>query len=82
MQRLFFHLHECGSMTHDEEGREPVSAPVMREMAMEAAREVMCSEVREGRLCLSCHIEVLDEHGQQHLLLPFDEAIAITGPRK
>jgi hypothetical protein len=79
MERLFFHLHECGTVTRDEEGRDAVSAPVMRDMAIEAAREVMCSEVKEGRLCLSCHIEVMNEHGTVYLLLPFEEAIAITG---
>lgn len=77
--RLHFHLNECGTVTGDEEGREVASLASAYDLAITAARAVMCAEVAEGRLCLSCHIEVIDEHGTRVLLVPFSDAVTITG---
>ena len=79
MQRYFFDLHECGTHVEDEEGRELVDIVDARRSAIAEAREVMSHEVREGRLCLSCRIDVRDEVGTLVLTLPFREALAVTG---
>jgi antirestriction protein ArdC len=79
MARYFFNLHECGTVSDDPEGMERADLDHVRQEALRAAREVMCAEVNEGRLCLSCHIEVKDEDGAVVLLLPFAEALTITG---
>ena len=50
-----------------------------RKRAVEYARDVMASEVREGRLCLSCHFEVAGESGEILASMPFKEAITISG---
>lgn len=79
MARFFFHLHECGNITPDEDGVDRPDLESVRQDALKAVREVMCAEVREGRLCLSCHIEVLDADGTRVLMLPFKDAIEISG---
>ena len=51
----------------------------VRDEACRAARAVMCAEVSEGRLCLSCRIEVRDKTGAVVLDLPFRDAVEISG---
>ena len=77
--RYFFHLHECGKLIPDDEGRELPGAAAARDAALREARTIMAAEVLEGRLCLSCHIDVLDEDGRPVLALPFEEALEIRG---
>lgn len=77
--RMHFLLHECGTVTDDPEGREVVDLAAARAIAITAAREVMCSELGEGRLCLSCHIEVIGPDGARLLLVPFKDAVTISG---
>jgi len=79
MARYYFHLHECGEVTPDEEGLECSSLDAVRREAVSAARAVMCAELSEGRLCLSCHIEVEDSAGQIALTVPFREVVALSG---
>ena len=79
MARYFFHLHECGNITEDLEGVERASPEAARIEALEAARAVMCAELAEGKLCLSCHIEVQNEAGARLFVLPFKEAVSISG---
>lgn len=79
MARYFFHLHECGTFIFDEEGQELPTRFSLREVAVREARSVMASEVQAGRLCLSCRIEVLDEDQKLMLVLPFAEALEVTG---
>jgi hypothetical protein len=79
MARFYFHLHECGKTTLDNEGVERDSMDEVQTEACRAAREVMCAEVSEGRLCLGCCIEVQDETGTEVLRVPFREAITISG---
>lgn len=79
MARYFFNLHECGTVTVDEEGFEQPDLGAARIEALRAARDVMCAEVSEGRLCLGCCIEVVDVTGQVVMSVPFREAITITG---
>ena len=79
MARYFFDLHECGTVATDEEGVERDGMAAVRTAALQAAREVMCAEVAEGQLCLSCNIEVRDETGATVLTLPFKEAVVVSG---
>lgn len=79
MARYFFDLHECGSVAADDDGIEHVSLDDARDEAVRAAREIMCSELGEGRLCLSCRIEVKDEAGAVVLTVPFKDAVTISG---
>lgn len=79
MKRYFFHLHECGTLIADEEGRELPDVSVARRDAVAAARSVMADEVLSGRLCLSCCIEVKDSEANLVLTVPFSEALTISG---
>jgi hypothetical protein len=79
MSRYFFNLYECGTLVADDEGREVADLRQLHDIAMREARQIMAAEVVEGKLCLSCRIEVVDEDQRPVLLLPFKEAIALTG---
>lgn len=79
MLRLFFHLHECGTVVLDEEGVEVESLADARLRAVRDARSIMAAEVGGGRLCLSCHITVEDDKGAILLTIPFREALQVTG---
>jgi hypothetical protein len=71
MARYHFHLHECGTVIPDEEGLERPDLESVRQEALVSARELVANELRQGKVCLSCHIEVQDEAGQGVLTLPF-----------
>jgi hypothetical protein len=79
MPRYFFHLYECGTMIRDDDGRELSDAGPIRDLAIREALDVMAGEVQAGSLCLSCRIEVMDEKGQPVFVLPFKEALKVTG---
>jgi hypothetical protein len=79
MARYFFNLFECGTLVADDEGREAADLRQLHDMALREARQIMAAEVVEGKLCLSCRIEVVDEDRRPVLMLPFKEAIAVTG---
>jgi hypothetical protein len=79
MPRYFFNLHECGTVVRDEEGREVSDAAQLRQLAVKEARQLMSAEVTGGQLCLSCRIEVLDADRRAVLVVPFREAVAVTG---
>ena len=77
MPRFFFHLHECGTVCLDEEGRELPDIQAAHNEAIVAARAVMCAEVSNGKLCLSCRIEIEDSNRRPVLQVPFTEAVEI-----
>lgn len=79
MTRFYFNLHECGRFTPDHEGVVLESLAAARERAIAEARAIMSAEVAEGRLCLSCNIEVLVEGGRRALNVPFVEALVVSG---
>jgi hypothetical protein len=79
MPRYRFDLHECGSVVADEEGRELPDIAAARVRATMEAREIMAAEVKQGRLCLSCHIEIMDEAGRPASKILFREALYISG---
>lgn len=74
-----FNLSECGTLFADEEGREALDVDAARAIALTAARDIMAAEVKEGRLCLSCRIDISDERGNVVATVPFSEAVTITG---
>jgi hypothetical protein len=79
MARYHFHLHECGTVITDDEGLDKPDLESVRFEALMSAGEIMSNEVKKGKLCLSCHIEVEDEAGQVVLTLPFKEAVQVSG---
>lgn len=79
--RVFLHLHECGTTVIDEEGVVVTDVDAARDAAIVGARAIMSAEVLAGRLCLSCHIAVEDERGRTLFLVPFRDAIILTGVR-
>jgi hypothetical protein len=79
MARYHLNLHECGTVYLDEEGMEFPNVEAVRAQAIKEARSIMAAEVREGQLCLSCHIEVEDDCGQVIFKLAFKDALAVTG---
>lgn len=79
MQKYFFTLNECGKVLIDEEGVSLSGIEEARERATVQARSIMRAEVEEGRLCMSCQIDVLDDSGALVLSLPFKEAVKLSG---
>lgn len=79
MERYFFHLHECGTLISDDEGRMLPGLDAVRREAIAAARDVMANEVRAGRLCVGCCIEVKNAASQVVLKVPFRDALSISG---
>ena len=78
MTKYFFHLHECGVVTQDDEGREMSDFESARCYAETAARAIICSEVEDGDLCLGCHIEIENgDSGERHVV-EFRDVVRIT----
>jgi hypothetical protein len=80
VHRFYFHLHECGTTTPDEEGRELPSFEIAIKEAVIAARSIMASEVTSGRLSLGCHIEITDSNGISLAVIPFKEVLLVSRP--
>lgn len=79
MPRYHFHLHECGVFIPDEEGRDLPDGAAARAAAFHEARALMSAEVQRGTLCLSCHIDIVDEAQALVATIPFRDALAVTG---
>ena len=79
MTRYFFHLHECGIVTSDEEGFEALDDAAALIHAKNCARDVMAGEVLSGSLCLSCHIEVVHSETGVRRRMTFIEALTVSG---
>ena len=79
MPRYFLDLVECGTRISDEEGLHFADLTAARAAAVQGARDVMCGEVAQSKLCLSCCIEVRDSSGKAVLEVPFREAVEVTG---
>jgi hypothetical protein len=79
MQKLFFHLHECGTVIIDEDGAEVESLADAHLRAVRDARSIMSAEVAAGKLCLSCHISVEDAQGAALLTISFRDTLEISG---
>jgi hypothetical protein len=79
MARLYFHLHECGHLVPDEEGQEVVDLQDARDRAIRAARDVMCAEVQNGKLCLGCCIIIADADNKEVDRIPFRDTVSLSG---
>lgn len=78
MPRYYLHLSECGTITPDVEGGNYPDLRHAREAAISGAREIMCAELAQGKLCLGCHVEIADDAGPVEQI-PFRELVTITG---
>jgi hypothetical protein len=78
MPRFFFHICNGHGFVEDEEGVELPDAPAVRRNAVEAARDVMAGDLREGRLDLTSFIEVEDEAHRLLFTLTFAEAVTVN----
>lgn len=78
MTLFMFHLHECGTLTPDEEGKELPDLAAAQTYAEAAARSIMCAEVEQGGLCLSCHIEIENGDSGERTRVWFRDAVKIT----
>ncbi|HEV2745984.1 MAG TPA: hypothetical protein VGW34_01635 [Allosphingosinicella sp.] len=76
MPRFYFDVHDDCRCT-DDEGLELPDAAAARAAATEAARELICDQVRAGRLNLRHRIEVEDGERRAVLTLPFGSALQI-----
>lgn len=81
MERYFFNLHECGTVSRDDEGVEHVDLSAARSVAIQAARDIMSAEVKEGRLCLNCYIQITDHERSPLLTIPFRDVLHLSGVR-
>ena len=78
MPRFFFHLYN-DMIVEDEEGLELPDLATAREQAIVGGRELLCEQVRIGRMRLHHRIEVADEKGRIVLKVPFRELVDIEG---
>ena len=79
MTRYFFNLREYGRTIADDEGTLLPNVDAARDRAVVSARALMSADLVEGRLCLDCDIEVVDEVGRTAVKLPFADAVHVTG---
>ena len=79
MARYYLHLNECGTVTEDRDGVELATPADARELALQAARDLMSHEVKHGKLCLSCCIVIADASGRELDRMPFKEALRLSG---
>ena len=79
MNCFFFDLDECGEISAAEEGVELPDLVSARTYAIGAARDIMSAEVKDGRLCLRCRINVRTGDGSHLLTVRFSEALEIAG---
>ena len=75
-----FYMHVCNGngFVEDDEGVELPDMDVARAKAIEAARDLMASELRAGELDLASFIEVEDENHALLFTLHFSDAVTLT----
>ena len=66
-------------LTEDEEGQEIPSPEAAIAAALDGIRSMLSSGVREGELNLHGSLEVVDEAGRLLRMVPFSEAVEVTG---
>ena len=76
MPRFFFHVFDDMTVC-DDEGLDLPDVEAAARAALAGAREMICVQVKNGRLHLGHRIEVEDEAGAQVLVLHFGDAIEI-----
>jgi hypothetical protein len=76
MQRYFFHLHNDVEL-EDEEGSEWGDDDAAILHAIYQARDVAAGDVREGKLNLHDHIDVVTEDGRRVAVITFGQAVKV-----
>ena len=76
MPRYFFHIYD-DDVLFDDEGMELAGVEAAREQALAGVRDMMCEQMRSGRLSLRHRVEVEDERGENVLTLSFGDAVGI-----
>jgi hypothetical protein len=79
MAHDYFDLHEPEGMIDDREGVDVDCPEDVRARAVEAARDLMCAQLRVGALRLDSTIQVRNELDRVVLTLPFHEVVTIQG---
>lgn len=78
MPRFYMHVCNGNGFVEDQEGVELSDRDAARERAVEAARDIMASDLRKGELDLSSFIEVEDEGHRLLFTLHFSDAVKLT----
>ena len=78
MPRYFFHLFNDENFK-DDEGQELANAAVALQRAVTEAREIAAESVRNGKLNLGHHIQVVQDDDEEIGKVTFREAIQIKG---
>ncbi|MBA2771457.1 MAG: hypothetical protein M3428_00600 [Pseudomonadota bacterium] len=76
MPRFFFHIYDDG-IARDADGRDFPDAEAAKREAIKGARELMCEQVREGRLALNHRVEIEDDTGNRVATLRFGDLVQI-----
>jgi hypothetical protein len=74
------HISDGTGFIEDEEGRELPDEATARAEAITAARDVMAGDLRDGRLDLTCFIEVEDEGHTLLFTISFGDVVTVTRP--
>lgn len=77
--KYFFHLCNDEETVLDIEGRKFENLDEVRRATLDAARDIMSSELRDGQLKLNQRIDVVDERNRVAYSLKFTDAVKITG---
>lgn len=75
MALFFFDLHECGRVLIDEEGVNLPDLDTAYVNAVREARHILADEVKNGHLCLECHIKILGDERQVLKIVDFKDVI-------
>ena len=78
MPRYYLHVCNGTGFIEDQKGVVLPGAEAAREKAIEAAREVMAGDLREGELDLSSFVEVEDEEKKLLFTIQFIDAVKLT----
>lgn len=79
MPRYYFHVHNH-IQTEDEEGVELPDAAAARDIALDAARDLVCASIHDcGNVNLDHYILITDEAEDEVMTLTFREAFTIEG---
>lgn len=78
MPRFLFHLHECGIVTEDVEGVDLPDRDHAARYAVRSGRAIMADEALGGRICLSCHIEMVEVATGTRTVMRFADMVHVT----
>lgn len=76
MPRYFFHVFD-DAVSRDDEGIDLADAEAARQAAVAGIRDMICEDVRQGRLCLRHRVEIQDEQGGPVMVLTFGDAVTV-----